>query len=313
MSRKKNKWLRQPPDRSKIIFFLCFCLPPLLLYLLFGVYPILNSVYVSLFEWSGFDKLTSDAFVGLGNYFEVITEEEFLCAIRNDFIIILGKEIIIIALTVLFAVSLTRLKFRKGEASLYRFVFFIPNVLSVVIISIIWTFVIDPNFGILNPVLRAVGLADLIPASGWTYEHPLGVITFVASWCGVGMFMLIMIAAINGINAEMYESATIDGANEWKQLRYITLPVIREQSKFIVVTILYQSFSSNFTMVQAMLGSSVNSDSVVMGMFVYQNSFDSQWPRVGYSYSAAVIMLVITAAVSLIVNRIMSGRRSVYD
>ena len=296
-----NAKTRKPVDRSKIAFFCLFCLPPLLLYLLFCIYPIFNSLYTSFFEWSGYDALTMDHFVGLQNYIDVITDPEFLAAIRNDFLIILGKEILIIALTILFAVSLTRLRFPKAEAGIYRFIFFMPNVLSVIVISTIWTFVLDPNFGILNPLLQAVGLESLIPPMGWTYTHPIGVITFVGSWCGIGLFMLIMITAINGISKELYESATIDGAGEWKQAR------------FMVITILFQSFSSSFTLVKAMLGDTVSSESTVMGMFVYQNSFDSQWPQVGYSYAAAIIMLIISAVASFIVNRVMSGRSSVNE
>lgn len=304
---------RKPIDKSKIGFFCCFCLPPLLLYILFCVYPIVSSLYTSFFEWSGYDELSADYFVGLQNYIAVLTDSEFLAAIKNDFLIILGKEVIIVVLTVLFAVSLTRLRFHRVEAGIYRFVFFLPNVLSVVIIAIMWTFVLDPNFGILNPLLRAVGLERLIPVTGWTFEYPLGVITFVASWCGIGLFMLILITAINGISKELYESATIDGAGEWRQLRYITMPAVWQQAKFIVITILYQSFSSNFTMVQAMLGSTTNEKSVVMGMFVYQHSFDSQWPQVGYSYAAAIIMLVITAAVSLLANKLMSSGTDIHE
>lgn len=313
MAKRKIRRPNRPVDKSKILFFCIFCLPSILLYFLFSVYPIISSFYTSFFEWSGFSKLTSDAFVGFKNYIDIMTDREFLSAIKNDFIIILGKEIIIIVLTILFAISLTRLKFSKYEAGIYRFIFFIPNVLSVVIISIIWTFILDPNFGVLNPILEFIGLAEFIPTMGWTYEHPLGVITFVASWCGVGLFMLIMITAINGINKELYESATIDGANELQQLRYITMPAVWGQAKFIVVTILYQSFSANFTMVQAMLGSSVNEDSIVMGAFVYQHSFDSNWPQVGYSYAAAIIMLIITATASLIVNKLMTRKESVYE
>ena len=99
------------------------------------------------------------------------------------------------------------------------------------------------------------------------------------------------------------------------------MPAVWEQAKFMVITILYQSFSSSFTMVQAMLGSSVSEDSVVMGVFVYKNSFDSQWPQGGYSYVSArsvlvwttILMLIISATASFIVNRIMSRGDSVNE
>ena len=120
MSNTKLKKHR-PADKSKIAFFSLFCLPPLLLYILFCVYPIFSSLYTSFFEWSGYDALTRDSFVGFRNYIQVITDSEFLAAIKNDFVIILGKEIIIIVLTILFAVSLTRLRFSKLETGIYRF------------------------------------------------------------------------------------------------------------------------------------------------------------------------------------------------
>lgn len=299
---------RRPPDKSKIAFFCTLCLPPLILYIIFCIYPIFNSLYTSFFNWSGYGALTADKFVGIKNYLDVFSDSSFLAAIKNDFLIILGKEILIVTLTILFAVSLTRLRFKAWEWSVYRFIFYLPNVLSVIVISIIWSFVLDPYSGILNPLLKAVGLENLIPAGGWTFEHPIGVITFVASWCGIGLFMIVMITAINAVSRELYESATIDGAGEWKQLWYITMPAVWQQAKFMVITILYQSFSANFTLVQAMLGSSTNDSSVVMGSFVYQNSFDSVHPQVGYSYSAAIIMLLITAVASFTVNKLLSAK-----
>ncbi len=290
-------------DKSKTSFFLLFCLPPLLLYIFYAIIPILQSLYTSFFDFSGYGDME---FLGFDNYIEILTDREFLAAIRNDFFIIAVKEVIICVLTVLFAVSLTRLRFRKFESGLYRFLFYIPNVLSTVIIATIWSFVLDSNFGILNPLLEGVGLSELIPKYGWTFEHPLWVVSFVASWCGVGLFMLVMITAINGINKELYESARIDGAGEWRQLWSITMPAVWQQTKFMVITILYQSFAANFGMVQALLGSNVNEESMVMGKFVYMYGYESFSPRIGYSYAAAIIMLIITTALSMGANKLMS-------
>ncbi len=294
---------RKRVDKSKMGFFLLFCLPPLLLYIFYAVIPILQSLYTSFFDYSGYGDMEP---VGLANYMELLGDSEFLAAIKNDFFIILVKEVIICVLTVLFAVSLTRLRFRKFESGLYRFLFYIPNVLSTIIIATIWTFVLDSNFGILNPLLEGIGLEKIIPIYGWTYEHPLWVVSFVASWCGVGLFMLVMITAINGVSKELYESARLDGAGEWRQLWSITMPAVWQQTKFMVVTILYQSFAANFGMVQALLGSNVNEESVVMGKFVYMYGYESYDPRIGYSYAAAIIMLIITTALSLGANKVMS-------
>ncbi len=306
MKTKTVKRNSRRKDKSKIAFFCAFCLPSLLLYLLFCIYPILNSAYVSLFNWSGYGERTAEDFVGLTNYLSIIHDSEFLAAIKNDFLIIFGKEIIIVLLTILFAVSLTRLRFRKAETGIYRFLFFLPNVLSTIVIAIVWNFVLDAKFGILTPLMEKLGLEKYVPQAGWNFEHPIGVITFVASWCGVGLFMLVMISAISSVSAELYESAVIDGAGQWQQLRYITMPAVWRQTQFMVITILYQSFSANFSMIQAMMGDAVNEKNVVMGMFVYKNSFDSLFPQVGYSYAAAIIMLVITVTISLAANKLMT-------
>ncbi len=294
---------RKRVDKSKASFFLLFCLPPLLLYIFYSIIPILQALYTCFFDFSGYGDME---YLGLANYIEILSDPEFLAAIRNDFFIILVKEVIICVLTVLFAVSLTRLRFKKFESNIYRFLFYIPNVLSTVIIATIWSFVLDSHFGILNPILAGVGLKDIIPIYGWTFEHPMWVVSFVASWCGVGLFMLVMITAINGISPELYESARIDGAGEWRQLWSNTMPAVWHQTKFMVITILYQSFAANFGMVQALLGSNVNEESMVMGKFVYMYGYESDSPQIGYSYAAAIIMLIITTALSLGANKIMS-------
>lgn len=293
-------------NRPRYWFLLALVLPTFLLYVVFCIYPIFSSAYTSLFDWSGYSA--DKTFVGFENYRNILTDKLFLNAIRNDLIITAGKEVVIVILTVFFAVALTRLRLKKCEVTACRFVFYIPNVLSVVVIANIWAFVYDPFNGLLNGILRAVGLDFLIPSNGWIIEHPLGCVIAVASWCGIGLFMIVLITAINSIPAELYEAARIDGAGEWMQLWYITMPEVWKQMKFIIVSILFQSLGGNFTLVQAMLGSAVNEKSIVMGLFVYQKGYSSTTPQVGYSYAAAIVLLIITATASLLVNRALTNR-----
>lgn len=293
-------------DRSKVLFLLVFAAPTIILYFIFCVYPIFSSIYTSFFSWSGYSE--DMRFIGLGNYLEIIRDRGFLTAVRNDFIIVLGKEIFILVLSVLFAVSLTRLRFKKAEVGIYRFIFYFPNVLSVVIIATVWAFVFDPINGLLNALLEMIGLGGAIPPEGWLVKYPLPSIITVASWCGIGLFMIVMIAAINNVSAELYEAAQIDGAGEWRQLITITMPAVWHQIKFAIITILYSSLGNNFTLVRRMFGSAVNDSSSVMGLYVYQQGFDSLTPRVGYANAAGVIMLVITATVSLLANHFLTRK-----
>ena len=126
--------------RSRWIFAGIFGGITLVIYLIFCVYPLLDSIYMSFFNWNGYYAIKPD-WIGFENYKGVLTDEIFWRAVKNDFIITLIKEVVIIFLVVLFAVTLTRFKLNKAESAFYKFVFYIPNILSVIIIGTIWRFI----------------------------------------------------------------------------------------------------------------------------------------------------------------------------
>lgn len=302
------RWFRKGNmTGSKWLFAGIFAGITFVIYLIFCVYPILQSVYESFFNWNGYFVHQPD-FIGTDNYTRVLTDPLFWKAVGNDFLITLIKEILIILLTVIFAVSMTRFRLKKWETSFYKFVFYIPNILSVVIFGTVWRFVfMSGTSGLLN------GLIGLIsPGFGkdWITDNPIGVIGFVASWCGVGLFMLTMIASINQISEELYEAAKVDGAGEMNQLWYITMPAVWLQITFIVVTILYQSLGGNLSIVNVFApNGGVGGNAMVMGLYVYlygKANYATVSGPVSYSYAAAVVMLVITAVVSLGVKYLMN-------
>lgn len=292
------------PNYSKIAFAAIFCIIPFLIYLVFCVYPIIQSVFDSFTNWKGYR--TKD-WIGLENYKEVLTDPVFYKAIGNDFIITGIKEVVIILLTVLFAISLTRFRLKKQEVVTYKFIFYLPNILSTVIIGSLWSFVfMSSNSGLLNAFISLFGGKPV----DWLTEFPLLCIGFVASWCGVGLFMLTMISAINQIPLELYEAADIDGASSWQQLIHITMPAVWLEVTFMVVSILYQSLGGNFGIVNVFLpNGGLDNNAMVMGLYVYL--YGTARSRVAFSYAAAIIMLTFTAAVSLGVKALMNflGRK----
>ncbi len=291
-------------DKSKIAFACVFGLTTLVLYVFFCIVPVFDSLITSFYDWNGFGNKD---FIGFSNYAEIFADPVFRKAIANDLLITLGKEIIIVILTVIFSISLTRLHFSKAETAIYKFVYYIPNILSTIIIGTIWSFIFAPTSGLLNAILSNLGLESLIPENGWLVEYPLQVITFVASWCGIGLFMIVMIAAINSVPEELYEASRVDGAGEWRQLWCITMPAVWKQVTFMVVTILYQSLGGNFGIVLTLApNGGVSGSAMVMGLYVYNTGLDSYLPRVGYSYAGAVIMLIITSIATLLAKWIMS-------
>lgn len=137
-------------SKSKYLF-LAFCLlPTFLLFLIFTVYPMLGGLYYSFFDWSG--TSANKTFVGLDNYIRLWNDSIIVKAIVNDFFFVFVKVIGIMTLALFFAVALTQLKIK--EAPFYRIVFFFPNIMSVVVIGILWQFIYDPNMGIVNSLLN---------------------------------------------------------------------------------------------------------------------------------------------------------------
>ena len=229
----------------------------------------------------------------------------FWKALKNDLIITLIKEILICSLTVLFAVTLTRFRMKTPEVVLYKFVFYIPNVISTIIIGSLWGFVFMPSgMGLMNSICSIFKSGVDVD---WVTKYPLGVIGFVASWCGVGLFMLTMIASIHQIPGELYEAAKIDGAGEMTQLKYITMPAVWLQVTFMVVSILYQSLGGNFGLVNVFApNGGLDNNAMVMGLYVYRYGYSGKPIAIGYSYAAALVMLVITCVISLSVKYAMN-------
>ena len=291
---QKSK-LKGNMTKSKWAFFFATAFVVFALYFIFCVVPILQSVRMSFYDWAGMQRKT---YIGFKNYVDVFKEPRFWRAFKNDLILTGIKEVVICFLTVLFAVSLTRFKMREGEIIFYKFVFYIPNVLSTVIIGLVWRFTfISGDQGLFNAILSLFsGGTDV----AWLVERPASVIGFVASWCGVGLFMLTMMAAIHQVPSELYEAAKIDGASELQQLKYVTMPAVWLQLTFMIVSILYQSLGGNFALVNVMLPGQLSKNFEVMGLFVYKEGLDMS--RYGYSYAASLVMLLITSVMSLSVK-----------
>ncbi len=274
---------------GKFWFIFAFVLPPFLLYFYFSIVPMIKSFALSFFSRDG------KTFVAFDNYLTVFREPNFTGAIVNDLLILLFKEIIVIALAMLFAISITRLKFAKGETNFLRYIYYIPNILSIVVISKVWLYFF--NFNLPGQLF---GLK--MPSEGWIFKYPTPIITFVASWCGIGMFMIIFIAGINNISKELYEAAEIDGAGQMRQLWAITVPALLPQVRYAAVSIVTSIVASNTNFVKLFMGDSAHgSGFTVMGVYEY-NEFD----RLNFdtAYASAVIIMVIVFSVSFLLNRL---------
>lgn len=281
------------------VFIASFIVPTFLLFCLFTVYPILKGIYISLFDWSGSSEHMT--FVGLDNFRELLHDPIIGTAIYNDYFLVLWKVIGIMALATLFAVAITRFQIKR--ASFYRVVFFLPNVISVVVIGVLWRYVYNPNLGFLNAFLSLFTQEPVkIPWLGepgcamWSLLPP-------SIWAGIGFYMILLIAAILSISDSLYEAAGLDGASQWEQFWHVTLPLIWEQMKVSVLSIVMTTLNGSFIIVTIMTEGGPDNATQVMGSYLYQMGFKQF--HMGYAAAIGVLILILSLITTVGLQQIM--------
>lgn len=294
-------------SKKQKYLFLAFCLlPTFLVFCVFTVYPMLGGLYYSFFDWSGTSAVKE--FVGIGNYKRLFNDAVIPKAILNDYFFVFIKLIGIMLLALFFAVALTQLKIK--EAPFYRVVFFFPNIMSVVVIGILWQFIYDPNIGVVNGLLRSIGLETW--AKPWLGDMTwaLPSVAIPAIWAGIGLFMLLLMGGITNIPKSLYEAAHIDGASEWQQFWKITVPLIWPQIKTSIIYIVITSLNGSFVLVQVMTAGGPGMATEVMGSYLYQKAFEDF--QFGYGASIGVLILLISLLTVVVLQFILKKEKVEY-
>ena len=274
---------------SKKFIVSFFLFPAVVFCLLYLFLPIPISAYYSLFKWDGVGE---KIFRGLQNWGELMTDGVFWLSLGNNIKLIFFSIIVQIPIALLLAVILTR--GFKG-AKFLKTVYFIPLLMSAVAIAILWNYVFDPNFGVLNSFLQ---LFDIGPIN-WLGNPDVALYAIISavSWRYIPFYMILFIAAIVGIPQSLYEAAKIDGATEWEKFKYITLPLLKPTVINAVVLILVGSLKY-FGIVFAMTGGGPNHASELMATYMYKSAFQSF--RMGYGSTIAVALFAIALVTSLL-------------
>lgn len=293
--------------KSQRIAFILFCiLPTLILFVLFTVYPMVNGLYLSFFEWSG--ASADKEFVGLKNYVKLLNDPIIPRTIWHDYFLVLTKVIGIMVLATFFAVALTQLRIK--ESPFYRVIFFFPNIMSVVVIGILWSFIYNPDLGIVNSGLRAIGLEEW--ARPWLGDETWALPSLVlpAVWAGIGLFMLMMMGGILNVPKTLYEVAKIDGASEWQQFWRVTVPLIWPQIKNSILYIVITTLNGSFILVQVMTQGGPNNATQVMGSYLYQQAFKQY--NFGYGATIGVMILILSLVTVLVLQFFLRRERVQY-
>lgn len=225
-SRRKNLTF------DKVSFMVVFLGIPLAIYLVFVIWPFLQAFVYSLTDWSGFSP--NYKFVGLENYARIFTDDQFLKALSNNVILLIVVPLVTVVLSLILATLVTVGGSSKGQvkglrnSSFYRVVSFFPYTIPAVAIGIMWGQIYDPSGGLLNGALNALGLNFKDYAWLGNTNTAMACSIFVIIWGFVGFYMVLFIAGIKGIPAELFEAARIDGAGRFRTAVSLTIPMIRD-------------------------------------------------------------------------------------
>ncbi len=305
---------RRKPTFDRISFFAVFLGLPLAVYLLFVIWPFIQAVYISLTAWNGFSNAMP--FIGLENYVTLFQDENFLRAMLNSSILGLVLPLITIVLALSLASVVTLGGPSRGQvrglhgSGFYRVVSFFPYVIPAIVVGIMWGMIFDPNAGLFNAFLNAVGVP--IGQFPWLGDArtALGTSMFIITWGFVGFYMVLFIAAIKGIPAELFEAARVDGAGRMRILVQITIPLIRDniQTAYVYMGIIALDAFVYMSALYLSPGGPENS-TLVMSQELYYTAFGGTG-KFGLATAMGVVLSLITLAFAGMVfgvNKITGG------
>ena len=291
-ARRRPPW-RLSPSQRRNVFGLLFVLPAVGFFGLFNLYPMARAFYISL---TSYDLLTPPQFIGLENYIYLWGDDRFHIALLNTFLYMVGTTVPLWILSLGVALVMAR-NFRFKE--LYRTLYFMPVILSGVIVSIVWSLLYQQN-GLISAALSPFVHGTIY----WLTSAQLAPwsIIIMAVWQSLGFYMVIFLAGLQNIPADLYAAASIDGANALARFRYVTLPLLKPTALFVTVISLisgFQTFTYQYVMTQGGPGDATN----VIALHIYSTAFS--FLKMGLASAMSLVMFVIIMILTLVQFRVL--------
>jgi multiple sugar transport system permease protein len=284
---------KNPQRRAKYLFCYAMLAPVMLLFGYIRVYPIVRTFILSFYKYDMMSKI--HPFIGLLNYQALLHDSDFLQAIQNTTIYAFATVILSIILSLPLAIVLAgKIRF----SPLYQTIFFLPFITPMVAMAVAWKWIYDPTYGILNYFLSIFHIS----AVGWLVypATALWAIIAMSVWKVIGYNMVLFLVGIKNIPATYYEAATLDGANGLNLFRYITFPLLRPMTLFVLVTSMINAYNV-FTQIYVMtLGSQSAPGSAVRVLVfeIYTNAFS--FFKMGYASAEAVVLTMIVLVLTIL-------------
>lgn len=274
------------------LFIVSFLFLPLLLYTLFVIYPILSGLSTSFYQWRGTGE---KKWIGFDNYLKLFSDENFVNALLITFKYAIAQVPVILVIALILAILISGAKQTKWIA-FYRSSVFMPFVVPGVAIALLWGTIFNSVNGLLNIVLKSIGLDFL--AHEWLGDPDTAfwAIVWVKTWASVGFYTLLLIAGISNIPTEVLEAAEMDGANRWQKSTKIIIPMLSPIVKVVVIFLILNSLKM-FEEPQLMTGGGPNRSTETISLYMYEQAFSNF--NFGYASAIGVVFFVITFIFSI--------------
>jgi len=270
----------------------------LIMFASFILYPVLFALVISLFDWKGVGPL--DNFVGLRNYVEIIFfDPVFHKSFLNTMLMVFGATVVQLSAAIFLALLVVGL---KRIRVIFRTIFFIPVVMSLITVGLLWNWIYHPMFGILTGILKLLGLSSLVTVWLGDTRTSLVAVLVAYSWQSMGIFMVIILAGLQNIPKSFYEVAALEGANWWHDLTIVTLPSIRTQL-FICCMLITVFTLKLFPLIYVMTMGGPAYSTELLGLTIYRYGF--RFYSMGKASAMAFLLIIVVIFISSGYTRIL--------
>lgn len=284
--------------KSKTFFIWACLLPAIILLGLFIIVPTFEVFRMSLYNWGGFSN--NQEFSGLNNFKILFNDNKFMQAFQNSVLLIAVVTLFTIVLAIFFASILTREKI-KG-ADFFRVVFYIPNILSIVVIAGIFSAIYNPTEGLLNSIFGLIKLENLQRL--WLGDQSIVIYSIAGAliWQAIGYYMVMYMSSMASIPESFYEAASLEGAGRMTQFFQITLPLVWNNIRTTLTFFIISTINLSFLLVQAMTGGGPDGSTNVFLFYMYNQAYTNS--TYGYGMAIGVVVFLFSFILSAIVNRV---------
>ena len=288
---KSNKY-------SKNLFIFFSLAPAMILYILFRIIPTFQVFRMSLFKTSALSK--KEKFVGFDNFISLFQDKAFIRSFQNTILLIVVVTIVTLVLAVFFAAILTTEKIRGSN--FFRIIFYIPNILSIVVVSGIFSAIYDPGRGLVDSILQIVGLRG--PKAGWLGDQNIVIysIAMALIWQAVGYYMVMYMAGMANIPDSLYEAAELDGAGKMNKFFTITLPLVWLNIRATLSFFIISTINLSFLLVVPLTDGGPDGATEVFLSYMYKQAYTNQ--SYGYGMAIGVMVFVFSFALSGLISAV---------